>query len=44
LGMSEEKLAAKDAEIDALIERAVENALAAPYPDPEQDSGTEFKE
>jgi acetoin:2,6-dichlorophenolindophenol oxidoreductase subunit alpha len=44
LGLSEEKLAAKDAEIDALMDRAVENALAAPYPDPEQDSGTEFKE
>jgi pyruvate dehydrogenase E1 component alpha subunit len=44
MGLSEEKLAAKDAEIDALIDRAVENALAAPYPDPEQDSGTEFKE
>jgi acetoin:2,6-dichlorophenolindophenol oxidoreductase subunit alpha len=44
LGLSEEKLAAKDAEIDALMDRAVDNALAAPYPDPEQDSGTEFKE
>jgi pyruvate dehydrogenase E1 component alpha subunit len=44
MGLSDEKLAAKDAEIDAQIDRAVENALAAPYPDPEQDSGSEFKE
>jgi hypothetical protein len=25
------------------MDRAVENALAAPYPDPEQEAGTEFK-
>jgi hypothetical protein len=25
------------------MDRAIENALAAPYPDPERDSGTEFK-
>jgi hypothetical protein len=25
------------------MERAVDNALAAPYPDPEQESGAEFK-
>jgi acetoin:2,6-dichlorophenolindophenol oxidoreductase subunit alpha len=44
LGLSDDDLAAKDAEIDAQIDRAVEGALAAAYPDPEQDSGTEFKE
>ena len=43
LGLTEGDLAAKDAEIDAHMDRAVENALAAPYPDPAQDSGTEFK-
>jgi acetoin:2,6-dichlorophenolindophenol oxidoreductase subunit alpha len=43
LGLSEGDLATKEGEIDAQMDRAVENALAAPYPDPEQDSGTEFK-
>jgi TPP-dependent pyruvate/acetoin dehydrogenase alpha subunit len=43
LGVEEDDLAAKDSEIDAWMDRAVENALAAPYPDPEQESGTEFK-
>jgi TPP-dependent pyruvate/acetoin dehydrogenase alpha subunit len=44
LGLGEEDLAAKDAEIDDQMNRAVEAALAAPYPDPEQDSGSEFRE
>ena len=44
MGLSDGDLAAKEDEIDAQIDRAVENALAAPYPDPERDSGTEFKE
>jgi TPP-dependent pyruvate/acetoin dehydrogenase alpha subunit len=44
LGVSDDELAAKDAEIDAQMEGAVEGALAAEYPDPERDSGTEFKE
>jgi acetoin:2,6-dichlorophenolindophenol oxidoreductase subunit alpha len=44
LGLSDDELAAKDAEIDGQLERAVEGALAADYPDPEQHSGTEFKE
>ena len=44
LGLSDDDLTAKDAEIDAQMERAVERALAAPYPDPAQDSGTEYKE
>jgi TPP-dependent pyruvate/acetoin dehydrogenase alpha subunit len=43
LGLSEDELAEKDAEIDAQMDRAVEGALAAPYPDPERDAGTEFK-
>ena len=44
LGVHNEALAAKDAEIDARMDRAVENALAAPYPDPAEDAGSEFKE
>jgi pyruvate dehydrogenase E1 component alpha subunit len=44
MGLSDDELAAKDAEIDDQMERAVEGALAAAYPDPEQVSGTEFKE
>jgi acetoin:2,6-dichlorophenolindophenol oxidoreductase subunit alpha len=44
LGVSDDDIAARDAEIDAEIDRAVEGALAAPYPEPELDSGTEFKE
>jgi pyruvate dehydrogenase E1 component alpha subunit len=43
LGLGEEELAHKDAEIDAQMDRAVENALAAPYPDPAQEGGSEFK-
>jgi TPP-dependent pyruvate/acetoin dehydrogenase alpha subunit len=43
LGLGEEELGAKDAEIDAQMDRAVEGALAAPYPDPGRDAGTEFK-
>jgi TPP-dependent pyruvate/acetoin dehydrogenase alpha subunit len=43
LGVSEEDLAAKDAEIEAQMERAVERSLAADYPDPSQRAGTEFK-
>jgi TPP-dependent pyruvate/acetoin dehydrogenase alpha subunit len=44
LGLSEDDLSAKDAEIDAQMDRAVEGALAAAYPDPERDGGTEFKQ
>jgi pyruvate dehydrogenase E1 component alpha subunit len=43
LGLSEDELAAKDAEIDEQMDRAIEGALAADYPDPERDAGTEFK-
>jgi TPP-dependent pyruvate/acetoin dehydrogenase alpha subunit len=44
LGLSEHDVSAKDAEIDAQMDRAVEGALAAAYPDPERDDGTEFKQ
>jgi acetoin:2,6-dichlorophenolindophenol oxidoreductase subunit alpha len=44
LGLGEDDLAAKEAEIDAHMNRAVEGALAADYPDPAQHAGTEFKE
>jgi len=44
LGLGEEDLSATDAEIDAQMDRAVEGALAAPYPDPAQQSGSEFRE
>src|ERR671937_3110048 len=44
LGLSEDQLTAKEAEIDELMDAAVENALAGPYPDPEQAAGSEFKE
>src|SRR5215207_7244733 len=44
LGLTSEELAAKEAEIDAQMDRAVEGALAAPYPDPETAGGTEYRE
>jgi acetoin:2,6-dichlorophenolindophenol oxidoreductase subunit alpha len=44
LGLGEEDLAAKDEEIDARMDAAVEGALAAPYPDPAEHAGSEFKE
>jgi acetoin:2,6-dichlorophenolindophenol oxidoreductase subunit alpha len=44
LGLSSDELAAKEAEIDAQMDRAVEAALAAPYPDPDSVAGTEFRE
>jgi acetoin:2,6-dichlorophenolindophenol oxidoreductase subunit alpha len=44
LGLSDDEIAARDAEIDAQMDRAIEGALAAPYPDPQHSSGTEFKE
>jgi acetoin:2,6-dichlorophenolindophenol oxidoreductase subunit alpha len=44
LGLSSDELAAKEAEIDAQMDRAVEAALGAAYPDPESAAGTEFKE
>jgi acetoin:2,6-dichlorophenolindophenol oxidoreductase subunit alpha len=41
-GLAEEQLVATEEATTAEIEQAVENALAAPYPDPEQDAATEF--
>jgi acetoin:2,6-dichlorophenolindophenol oxidoreductase subunit alpha len=42
VGAAEEDLTAVEAEIEALIERTVEHALAAPYPDPATDAATEY--
>jgi pyruvate dehydrogenase E1 component alpha subunit len=41
-GLTEEQVAAVEAAIGAELEQAVENALAAPYPDPVADAATEF--
>jgi TPP-dependent pyruvate/acetoin dehydrogenase alpha subunit len=41
-GVSEEQIAAAEETITAQIDAAIENALAAPYPDPAQDAATEF--
>lgn len=41
-GLSEEEIAAAEQATTAQIDQAVENALAAPYPDPAQDAATEF--
>jgi acetoin:2,6-dichlorophenolindophenol oxidoreductase subunit alpha len=41
-GLTEELIAAGEAATKALIEHAIEGALAAPYPDPEADAATEF--
>jgi TPP-dependent pyruvate/acetoin dehydrogenase alpha subunit len=43
LGLREDELAATDADVDAQMDRAIQAALAAPYPDPARDSGSEFK-
>jgi acetoin:2,6-dichlorophenolindophenol oxidoreductase subunit alpha len=42
-GVSEEQLSAVEEATDALIEQAVENALAAPYPNPASENATEFR-
>jgi TPP-dependent pyruvate/acetoin dehydrogenase alpha subunit len=41
-GVSEERIAAAEEASNALIEQAVANALAAPYPDPRSVAATEF--
>jgi TPP-dependent pyruvate/acetoin dehydrogenase alpha subunit len=41
-GMTEEQIAASEEPINALIEHAIESALAAAYPDPEFQAATEF--
>jgi TPP-dependent pyruvate/acetoin dehydrogenase alpha subunit len=40
--VTEEQITAAEEAITAQIEAAIENALAAPYPDPAQDAATEF--
>lgn len=42
-GFTDEQVAAVEAAIAAELEQAVENALAAPYPDPVADAATEFR-
>ena len=42
LGHSEEEIESTEREVRATLDRAVEAALAAPYPDPETDGATEF--
>ena len=41
-GLGEEQIAAAEQATTTLIDQAVENALAAPYPDPIADAATEF--
>ncbi len=41
-GLSEEQVAAAEQTTTSLIDEAIENALAAPYPDPAADAATEF--
>ena len=42
LGHGEEEIEATEREVRATLDRAVEAALAAPYPDPDTDGATEF--
>jgi TPP-dependent pyruvate/acetoin dehydrogenase alpha subunit len=42
-GLAEEQIAGAEEEAEALIEQAVESALAAPYPDPDDEPATEFR-
>lgn len=42
-GLTEEQVAAVESAISAELAQAVENALAAPYPDPVADAATEFR-
>jgi TPP-dependent pyruvate/acetoin dehydrogenase alpha subunit len=42
LGLAEEEIAATEEDVRAGLDRAVEAALAAPYPDPVEDAATEF--
>ena len=41
-GLTEDQIAGGEAATKALIEHAIEGALAAPYPDPGADAATEF--
>jgi TPP-dependent pyruvate/acetoin dehydrogenase alpha subunit len=42
LGLAEDEIAGTEADVRAGLDRAVEAALAAPYPDPVEDAATEF--
>ena len=42
LGHGEDEIEAIEREVRETLDRAVEAALAAPYPDPETDGATEF--
>jgi acetoin:2,6-dichlorophenolindophenol oxidoreductase subunit alpha len=42
LGVAEDEVKAVEEEIRERMDRAIEAALAAPYPDPEAEAGTEF--
>ncbi len=42
-GIPEERIDAAEAEADALVEQAVQAALAAPYPDPAREAATEYR-
>jgi TPP-dependent pyruvate/acetoin dehydrogenase alpha subunit len=44
LGVSEEEVRSVEDETRARMERAIEAALAAPYPDPEAEPATEFRQ
>jgi TPP-dependent pyruvate/acetoin dehydrogenase alpha subunit len=42
-GVTEEQIAAVESAITTLLDQAVQDALAAPYPDPAEDHATEFR-
>jgi pyruvate dehydrogenase E1 component alpha subunit len=42
-GLSEAELTAVEESVKALMDQAVQSALAAPYPDPQTDAATEFR-
>jgi acetoin:2,6-dichlorophenolindophenol oxidoreductase subunit alpha len=42
LGVPEDEIGATESDVRQTLDRAVEAALAAPYPDPAQDAATEF--
>ena len=42
-GLTEEQIAAVEEKVGAVIDQAVEDGLAAPYPDPDGTVATEFR-
>ena len=42
LGVNEDEIAQTESDVRAGLDRAVEAALAAPYPDPAEDQATEY--